>query len=88
VKFVLPFFLQVWMFASPVFYPSTWLPENLRPVFALNPVTGLLDGFRHILFGTELNPGTFGISLSVALILFVVSLFVFRKMEDDFADLL
>jgi lipopolysaccharide transport system permease protein len=88
VKFILPFFLQVWMFASPVFYPSNWLPEHLRPIFAINPVTGLLDGFRHILFGTELDWMTFGISLGVSIVLFCVSVFVFRKLEDDFADLL
>lgn len=88
VKFIVPFFLQVWMFASPVFYPSDWLPENLRAIFALNPVTGCIDGFRHILFGTPLNWFTFVISVSAALVLFVISLFVFRKLEDDFADLL
>lgn len=88
VKFILPFFLQVWMFVSPVFYPSSWIPDRLRPVFALNPVTGLLDGFRHILFGTELDWTNFGISLGVTVILLFISLFVFRKLEDDFADLL
>ncbi len=88
VKFIVPFFLQIWMFVSPVFYPSSWIPERLRPVFALNPVTGLLDGFRHILFGTDLNFFNFGISVAVAAILFLFSLFVFRGMEDDFADYL
>jgi lipopolysaccharide transport system permease protein len=88
VKFVVPFLLQIWMFASPVFYPSGWIPERLQPLFALNPVTGLLDGFRHIVFGTELNLFNFGLSLTVTIILSFVSLLVFRKMEDDFADLL
>ncbi len=88
IKFIVPFLLQIWMFASPVFYPSSWIPETYRPIFALNPVTGLLDGFRHILFGTELNITNLGISVAVTIVLFVVSLFVFRRMEDDFADLL
>ena len=88
VKFIVPFFLQIWMFASPVFYPSTWIPERFRPIFALNPVTGLIDSFRYVLYGTELNLTNFGISAAMALVLFFVSLFVFRAMEDDFADLL
>ncbi len=88
VKFIVPFILQVWMFTSPVFYPSSWIPESYRLIFALNPVTGLLDGFRHILFGTELNMTNLGISVAVTVVLFFVSLFVFRGMEDDFADLL
>lgn len=88
IKFVVPFLLQIWMFTSPIFYPSSWIPEFYRPIFALNPVTGLLDGFRHILFGTELNLTNLGISVAVTIVLFLVSLFVFRGMEDDFADLL
>lgn len=88
IKFIVPFLLQIWMFTSPVFYPSSWIPEIYRPFFALNPATGLLDGFRHILLGTELNLTNLGISVAVTIILLIVSLFVFRKMEDDFADLL
>ena len=88
VKFIVPFFIQVWMFASPVFYPSTWIPEQYRPIFALNPVTGLIDSFRYVLYGTEINLMNFGISFTMTIILLLVSLFVFRAMEDDFADLL
>ncbi len=88
VKFIVPFFLQVWLFVSPVFYPSTWVPEKWRYVFALNPLTGCLDGFRHILFGTELDVISLIISSSVAILLFVAAIVVFRRMEDDFADLL
>lgn len=88
VKFIIPFGLQVWLFISPVFYPSDWIPEKWRYVFALNPVTGCLDGFRHILFGTPLDTVRFGISIGVTLILVFVSIYVFRRMEDDFADLL
>ena len=88
VKFVMPFFLQVWMFASPVFYPSTWLPDYIRPVFAINPLSGTLDLFRHLLLGMELNPVYFGTSVISAILLCGIALLVFRKMEDDFADLL
>lgn len=88
VKFVVPFFLQVWLFISPVFYPSDWIPEKWRYVFALNPLSGCLDGFRHILFGTELDVISLTISVSVAIVFVFVALAVFRGMEDDFADLL
>ena len=88
VKFITPFFLQVWLFVSPVFYSSAWLPEQWRFIFALNPVTGCLNGFRHVLFGTDLEISNLLISIVVTVILFITSLFIFRRMEDDFADLL
>lgn len=88
VKFIIPFLLQVWLFISPVFYPSDWIPEKWRYVFALNPVTGCLDGFRHILFGTKLDSTSLIISIAVTVVMFFTAIFVFRKMEDDFADLL
>ena len=88
VKFITPFFLQVWLFISPVFYSSNWLPEQWRFVFALNPVTGCLNGFRHVLFGSALDTDNLMISIVVTVVLFVSSLFIFRRMEDDFADLL
>lgn len=88
VKFIIPFLLQVWLFISPVFYPTNWIPEKWQFVFALNPVSGCLDGFRHILFGTDLDVTKFIISIFVTIVLFLVSIYIFRKMEDDFADLL
>ncbi len=88
IKFVVPFFLQVWLFLSPVFYSSEWVPGKWQYVFALNPLTGCLDGFRHILFGTELNTISFAISLAVAAVMFFGSISVFKLMENDFADVL
>ena len=88
VKFITPFFLQVWLFISPVFYPSIWLPEKWRYVFALNPVTGCLNGFRYVLFGTSFDVLNLLISVAVTVVLFIGALFIFRRMEDDFADLL
>lgn len=88
IKFVVPFFLQVWLFISPVFYSSQWVPERWRYVFALNPLTGCLDGFRHILFGTELNSVSFAVSCSVAVVMFFGSLALFSSLENDFADVL
>ena len=88
VKFALPFLLQVWMIASPVFYPLTLLSEKWRLAFAVNPLTGILEGFRSALFGTALDWPVIGISAVSLAILFVISLVVFKWMEDDFADLI
>ncbi|NNE66513.1 MAG: ABC transporter permease [Pyrinomonadaceae bacterium] len=88
VKFVVPFFLQVWLFLSPVFYSSDWVPAKWQYVFALNPLTGCLNGFRHILFGTHLDSISFLISCGSALVMLLVAVTVFRKMENTFADVL
>ncbi|CAN5690687.1 ABC transporter permease [soil metagenome] len=88
VKFALPFFLQIWMFLSPIFYPSDILPEKWRAVFALNPLTGILQGFRASLFGGSFDWLAIGVSAVLTFALAVFSLFVFKQMEDDFADLI
>ena len=88
VKFALPFVLQVWMIASPVFYPISILSEKWRLVFALNPLVGVLEGFRGALFGTPLDWRVIGVSCVSIAVLLVISLFVFKRMEDDFADLI
>jgi lipopolysaccharide transport system permease protein len=88
VKFALPFALQVWMFASPIFYPPEILSEKARFVLAFNPLTGILQGFRASLFGGKFDWFTIGISAAMVIVLMLVSLFVFKHMEDDFADLI
>jgi len=88
VKFALPFALQVWMFASPVFYPPEILSEKARFVLAFNPLTGILQGFRASLFGAPYDWLTIGISAAMTFLLVLLSLFVFKRMEDDFADMI
>jgi lipopolysaccharide transport system permease protein len=88
VQFALPFLLQIWMLASPVFYPTTLLSEKWKLVFAVNPLTGILEGFRSALFGTPFEWEVIGISCGSLLVLTLFSLFVFRQMEDDFADMI
>jgi lipopolysaccharide transport system permease protein len=87
VKFALPFMLQVWLIASPVFYPASILSEKWRLFFAINPLTGILDGFRSALFGTAFNWQVIGISTISIIIISLFSLFIFKWMEDDFADI-
>ena len=88
VKFALPFALQVWMFASPIFYPPEILSEKIRFVLAFNPLTGILQGFRASLFAEKFDWLTIGISAAMTVVLMLVSLFVFKRMEDDFADMI
>lgn len=88
VKFALPFLLQVWMIASPVFYPLEIVPEKWRLLFAINPLTGILDAFRSALFGTPFNWQIIGISAASIAVITLFSLFVFKRMEDDFADVI
>lgn len=88
VKFALPFALQIWLFLSPVFYPLSIFQGKRQILFALNPMTGILEGFRASLFGTEFNWSIIGVSFALTLVLMLVSIFVFKRMEDDFADLI
>jgi len=88
VKFALPFMLQIWMIASPVFYPASMVSEKWRLAFAVNPMTGVLDGFRSALFGTPLHWDIIGISAGVTTLIALAALLIFKRMEDDFADLI
>ena len=88
VKFALPFMLQVWMIASPIFYPTNLLSDKWRLVFALNPLTGILEGFRSALFGSPFDWQVIGLSCLSLAVLSALSLFIFKKMEDKFADLI
>ena len=87
IKFALPFMLQVWMIASPVFYPAAIVPEKWRLAFAINPLTGILDGFRSALYGAAFDWQVIGISSISILVIALFSLVVFKWMEDDFADI-
>ncbi|MGI8788101.1 MAG: ABC transporter permease [Pyrinomonadaceae bacterium] len=88
VKFALPFALQIWMFLSPIFYPSNILSAKWRVAFAFNPLNGILEGFRAALFGGEFDWFAVGVSVVLTFVLMIFSLFVFKRMEDDFADLI
>ena len=88
VKFALPFLLQVWMIASPIFYPSSVVPVKWKTLFALNPMTGIIEGFRSSLFGTGFDWQTIGVSIVSLAVISAVSLYVFGLMEDDFADVI
>ncbi|MGY1635480.1 ABC transporter permease [Geodermatophilus sp. SYSU D00742] len=87
VRYTLPFIVQVWLFASPVAYPSSLVPEALRPLYGINPMVGVIDGFRWALLGDVEAPGwSFLVSVGVVIVLLVGGLAYFRRMERSFAD--
>lgn len=86
VKQLLPFGLQIWLFVSPVVYPTSLFPEKWRWVFALNPLTGILEGLRSSLFGKPFDVFAIGCSVVVIIALLFIALTVFQYMEDYFAD--
>jgi len=86
VKYVVPFWVQMAFFLTPVIYPLRYVPARLRAFLGLNPMAGVIEGFRHALLGSPANWEMIGASLGVSLALFVAGLFFFRRMERDFAD--
>lgn len=87
IRFALPFIVQLWMFVSPVFYPASLLPEKWRLAFQLNPLTGIIEGYRSSIFGRPINWTSLGISTFITLILLVYASYSFRRMEKSFADI-
>ena len=87
VQYAIPFLVQLWMFVSPVIYPVSDIPAGpLRIAFALNPMTGVIGGFRWALLGQQFPGGYVWISLAIVGLLFVTGLFYFKRIERVFAD--
>jgi len=88
VGYVIPFLTQFWMFITPIVYPSSMIPEKWEAIYAINPMTGVVDGFRWALLGTGQPPGEMAlVSGIVAIVLFISGMFYFRRMERQFADM-
>jgi lipopolysaccharide transport system permease protein len=87
VQYVIPLLVQLWLFVSPVIYPIDQIPQGLRFAFALNPMTGVIGGFRWALLGQPFPPGGYlWISLAVVATLLVTGVMYFKRMERVFAD--
>jgi lipopolysaccharide transport system permease protein len=87
-RYVVPFMIQIWMFMTPVIYPSSIVPDRWRAFFSLNPMAGLVDGFRAAFLGRPLNWVHLSLSLLTAAALFVAGVIYFRRVERRFADII
>jgi lipopolysaccharide transport system permease protein len=85
-QYTIPFMIQLWLFASPVVYPASLVPESVRFLYGLNPMAGVIEGFRWALLGTEMPGAMILVSVSVVVVLLVSGAFYFRKMEQYYAD--
>jgi lipopolysaccharide transport system permease protein len=88
VRYTVPFLTQFWMFATPIAYPSSLLSEPWRTLYGLNPMVGVIEGFRWGLLGTNTAPGSvIFVSSFVAISILVGGAFYFRRVEKTFADI-
>jgi lipopolysaccharide transport system permease protein len=89
VKYVVPFATQLWLFATPIAYPSSLLSHTWRIVAAINPMTGVVEGFRWAVLGRPSAPWTLiGVSAASAVVLLLLGLFYFDRVERRFADII
>lgn len=88
VKYAIPFFIQMWMFLTPVIYPSSLIPEKWRWLLALNPMTGIIEGFRYAIVPSDgFALSTVLVSLGISILVFGVGYVWFRRTERAFADI-
>jgi lipopolysaccharide transport system permease protein len=88
VNYVLPFLTQVWFFMTPITYSTSMIPNWAQLLYALNPMVGVVEGFRWALLGTGTAPGPLlAVSTTIAIIVLISGLFYFRRMERTFADI-
>lgn len=89
IKHALPFGIQLWLFITPIIYPTSIVPERFRDLMALNPMTGIIEGFRScILPARPMNWRLLLISLGITTFIFVLGMAYFRKTERTFADII
>lgn len=87
VRYTIPFLTQFWLLATPVAYPSSLVPERWRALYGLNPMAGVVEGFRWALLGKAEAPSVLlAVSVAVVILIIIGGLYYFRRMEDIFAD--
>jgi lipopolysaccharide transport system permease protein len=87
VRYALPFLIQIWMFATPIIYPFSLIPDKWRGLLLLNPLTGLIEGYRSAILGKPFDFAGLGMATIVILLILIYSLSRFRQMERSFADI-
>jgi lipopolysaccharide transport system permease protein len=89
VRYAIPFLIQVWMFATPVVYPASVVPEEYRALYALNPMVGVVEGFRWAILGQTAPPlEIVAVSTLAVAVVLISGLFYFRRVERTFADVI
>jgi lipopolysaccharide transport system permease protein len=88
IRHALPFVIQILMFLTPVIYPVNFLPQQWRWVLRLNPLSGIIEGFRAAIFGRAFDWEALAISTAIATALLVATAYSFRRMEEQFADVI
>jgi lipopolysaccharide transport system permease protein len=86
VRYALPFFIQMLVYVTPVFYPTSLVPDRYRFLLVLNPMAAVVDNFRQALFGQDLDLGRLGLALAISILLLVTGFIRFRQLERNFAD--
>jgi len=86
-QYTVPFIIQIWMYASPVVYPASMFPKSLQFLYGLNPMAGVIEGFRWALLGTAMPSGMIFVSVGIVILLLVSGMFYFRRMEQYYADI-
>lgn len=88
IQYTIPFITQLWLFITPIAYSSSLIPEEWKVVYGLNPMTGVVEGFRWAFLGHGVPPGPMvAVSAAIALVVLASGLFYFRRMERTFADI-
>lgn len=89
VQYIVPFLVQVWLYSTPIVYPGSIVPEQWRTLYAVNPMVGVVEGFRWALLGTDTAPGAMILVSAIAsVVLLVGGLYFFRRMERSFSDVI
>jgi lipopolysaccharide transport system permease protein len=88
IRYALPFAIQLSMFLTPVIYPVSFLPGRWQWVLRLNPLSGIIEGFRDAIFGRSFNWSGLGISAGVTMVLLIAAVCIFSRMEEEFADVI
>lgn len=88
IGYIIPFLTQLWFYLTPIVYSASEVPSRWQTIYALNPMVGVVEGFRWALLGTSGSPGVMiGVSSVVAILMLISGMFYFRRMERTFADM-
>ncbi len=88
IRHAIPFLIQIWMFATPIIYPASLVPERYRWILAINPLAGIIEAFRAVCFGLPMDWLSLAISVVVSGAILIVAAYGFRRMEKGFADVI